>query len=140
MNFYPMKLSLSWVCPSVITALLISWFIGRVQLKALTQQRVPISCLWTMRPQQGLVLWILLRYQGFWKKIWGLKVPNKVKHFVWRARNEALPSKKNLFHRNVTKSAICGGWHSELEDTIHALLQSQLSLLVTLREPRPPNW
>lgn len=46
---------------------------------------------------------------GFLKKIWSLKVPNKVKHFVWRACNETLPTKKNLFHRNVTKSAICGG-------------------------------
>ena len=32
----------------------------------------------------------------FWKGLWQLRVPNKIKLFVWRAYNDALPTMENL--------------------------------------------
>ena len=34
--------------------------------------------------------------KSFWKSIWYLKVPNKVKVFLWRACSNVLPTKVNL--------------------------------------------
>ena len=31
-----------------------------------------------------------------WKKIWKMRVPNKIHHFIWRAAKDSLPMKKNL--------------------------------------------
>ena len=57
----------------------------------------------------------------FWRWLWQLRMPNKIKNFVWRASNEALPTKMNLYHRHITESAICdlcGEFH---EDSVHAI-------------------
>ena len=56
----------------------------------------------------------------FWKSLWQLRVPNKIKHFVWRACNEALPTKMNLHHRHVMDSDICDLCGELPEDTVHA--------------------
>ncbi|XP_050241300.1 uncharacterized protein LOC126690220 [Quercus robur] len=37
----------------------------------------------------------------FWKTIWRLNVPNKVKSFAWRASNNIISTKANLCHRKV---------------------------------------
>ena len=60
-------------------------------------------------------------HNGFWKEIWSLNVPNKIKHFLWCACCEALPTKKNLFNRKVTHNDFCECCGREVEDTIHAL-------------------
>ena len=60
-------------------------------------------------------------HKKFWLDIWQLKVPNKIRHFIWRAVNESLPTKKNLLQRNITGNAICDRCNSETEDTIHAI-------------------
>ena len=43
----------------------------------------------------------------FWKSIWHLKVPNKVKVFLWRACLSALPTKVGLHKRNIIDNKIC---------------------------------
>ena len=63
---------------------------------------------------------------GIWKQIWSLNVPNKIKHFLWRACGEALPTKKNLCKRKVICNASCESCGKEEEDTIHALWECQV--------------
>ena len=57
----------------------------------------------------------------FWNRIWKLQVPNKVKHFLWRASRESLPTKLNLFSRHVLPDKFCNLCKEHPEDTIHCL-------------------
>lgn len=61
-----------------------------------------------------------------WRRVWTLNVPNKIKHFIWRACRESLPTKKNLLIRKVTRTAICDHCNEEVEDTIYALWVCQV--------------
>ena len=38
---------------------------------------------------------------GIWKLVWGLRVPNKVKNFIWRLCRDVVPVKKNLKKRQI---------------------------------------
>uniref|UniRef100_A0A2N9GDA6 Reverse transcriptase domain-containing protein n=1 Tax=Fagus sylvatica TaxID=28930 RepID=A0A2N9GDA6_FAGSY len=57
----------------------------------------------------------------FWKGIWGVSVPHKVKVFMWRACNSTLPTKTNLFKRGVVSSCSCMVCHEEAEIVLHTL-------------------
>ena len=46
--------------------------------------------------------------KDFWKTIWGLKCPSKVKHFMWRACKNILPTNYCLCLRKVSKGDECG--------------------------------
>ena len=39
--------------------------------------------------------------------VWSLNVPNKIKHFVWKACNGILPTQESLYRRKITESKIC---------------------------------
>ena len=42
-----------------------------------------------------------------WNKIWGLHVPNKIKHLAWKACKNALPTKLNLARRKIISDGCC---------------------------------
>ena len=65
-----------------------------------------------------------------WKTIWNLQVPHKVKHMLWRAANEALPTLYNLWRRKVVTSTYCPFCKSDGEDTVHALWGCKRLLVV----------
>uniref|UniRef100_A0A2N9GZI9 Reverse transcriptase domain-containing protein n=1 Tax=Fagus sylvatica TaxID=28930 RepID=A0A2N9GZI9_FAGSY len=58
-----------------------------------------------------------------WKSIWSLPVPTKVRHFLWRACHDSLPTKKNLHHRHVLNDPHCPNCTNSVESTLHALVQ-----------------
>ena len=57
----------------------------------------------------------------FWKRIWQLRTPNKIKHFIWKACNNALPTMAKLHHRYIVTTEICADCQDQTEDTLHAL-------------------
>ena len=57
----------------------------------------------------------------FWKGLWELQVPHKIKHFVWRACHNALPTKCNLVRWNIVNSEVCELCNEGQEDVLHAL-------------------
>ena len=42
-----------------------------------------------------------------WRRLWQMNVPNKVKHFAWKACRNILATKENLWWRNITKDNTC---------------------------------
>ncbi|XP_040987647.1 uncharacterized protein LOC121235363 [Juglans microcarpa x Juglans regia] len=56
-----------------------------------------------------------------WKLIWGLNVPNVVKHFLWKAAHNLLPTKLNLYKKQITESNCCPICERELETIMHAV-------------------
>lgn len=59
--------------------------------------------------------------QKFWKSLWSLRVPNKVKHFAQSACNNTLPTMANLMHRHISSSDLCEQCKTDSKDTLHAL-------------------
>lgn len=59
---------------------------------------------------------------GFWRQLWNLKIPPKVKHFLWRAVNGCLPTKDNLRCKRVDVDLYCPTCQNEAESTLHALV------------------
>uniref|UniRef100_A0A2N9F1N7 Reverse transcriptase zinc-binding domain-containing protein n=1 Tax=Fagus sylvatica TaxID=28930 RepID=A0A2N9F1N7_FAGSY len=70
------------------------------------------------------------RNHSFWKSLWGVAVPNKIKVFMWRACKSSLPTKANLFSRGVLSSCTCPVCHDENETIFHTLWDCQYARTV----------
>ena len=57
----------------------------------------------------------------FWRSIWGLQVPKKIKNFLWHAYREAIPTKANLKRRHITENTRCEWCWNKEETALHAL-------------------
>uniref|UniRef100_A0A2N9GQD2 Reverse transcriptase zinc-binding domain-containing protein n=1 Tax=Fagus sylvatica TaxID=28930 RepID=A0A2N9GQD2_FAGSY len=61
------------------------------------------------------------RLHAFWKSIWRVNVPHKIRVFMWRACSSCLPTKTSLFTRGVTSFSLCPICLDEAETMLHSL-------------------
>ena len=57
-----------------------------------------------------------------WKRMWHLKIPAKIRIFAWRACMNALPTRMNLYRREVNLDVLCPMRDQEAESIAHSLL------------------
>ncbi|KAK3228205.1 hypothetical protein Dsin_008067 [Dipteronia sinensis] len=57
----------------------------------------------------------------WWKKLWSLQLPNKIKIFCWRACHNILPTKNLLYRKGIIDSASCTFCAKGPETVDHAL-------------------
>ena len=60
---------------------------------------------------------------AFWKCLWGLKVPPKIRCFLWKSMHGALATKANLFRRKSSPSPMCPLCNRHDETTEHLFLR-----------------
>lgn len=77
---------------------------------------------------------------NLWKSIWKLECPSKIKHFLWRACKDILPTNHFLARRKVIvedRCAACGG----KESSTHALWNCSMAFEVWKEfEINFPRW
>jgi ribonuclease HI len=61
------------------------------------------------------------RWKSFWTQVWSVRVPPKVRHFLWRACSNALPTMANLCKRGITVTRRCSFCQVDDETIVHAL-------------------
>ncbi|KAF4351186.1 hypothetical protein G4B88_005548 [Cannabis sativa] len=61
-------------------------------------------------------------FEKWWKTLWTLPIPPKIKHFSWKAFNRILSCALNLFHKKVLPQPSCSSCSTNIESVSHALI------------------
>ena len=80
--------------------------------------RVLTTHLSTTLPNHNLALW---------KKIWSIKLPPKVKNFLWRVCSHCLPTKDRLIQRKLNVDPTCPVCATEMETSLHVFTQCRFA-------------
>ena len=64
---------------------------------------------------------LLKKKKGFWKSIWKLKTPGKIKQFLWKSYTNSLHTRENLLKRTILHDPLCHLCAKEPENVLHAL-------------------
>ncbi|XP_062099964.1 uncharacterized protein LOC133805803 [Humulus lupulus] len=63
----------------------------------------------------------------YWKRLWKLSIPPKVKSFLWQASTNCLPTKCNLQLKGISVNDLCPFCNSCRESTSHVLFSCSFS-------------
>uniref|UniRef100_A0A803PKZ1 Reverse transcriptase zinc-binding domain-containing protein n=1 Tax=Cannabis sativa TaxID=3483 RepID=A0A803PKZ1_CANSA len=62
-------------------------------------------------------------HRQWWNRMWSLRLPKKLKIFLWRFINEALPTAVNLVHRKFSSSNACSLCQCSWKTSGHAIFR-----------------
>lgn len=57
--------------------------------------------------------------KDIWSGIWNAKIPQKLKHFMWKVCQNILPVKENLFKKRIFQTSICPICNMEAKSIEH---------------------
>jgi len=63
----------------------------------------------------------------FWKSVWKLNTPPKVRNFLWRACSNILPTRDNLHRKKLQVEPWCAICHQPIETVCHILWECPLA-------------
>lgn len=75
---------------------------------------------------------------SFWKSLWAMSIPNKIKMFVWRCSHNAVAVLHNLTRKNVEVPPDCPRCHAHRETLEHLIFQCKYSKELWLISPFSP--
>ncbi|KAK3231080.1 hypothetical protein Dsin_002961 [Dipteronia sinensis] len=58
---------------------------------------------------------------SWWNTFWRVKIPMKVKMFIWKACQDWIPTKIDIGRRGVPTNGVCEACKCSAEDTLHTL-------------------
>ena len=61
------------------------------------------------------------KMHGIWRGVWRMNMPNKIKHFSWKACNGILATKDSLFRRKIMANNIYEACGMHVETIMHML-------------------
>ncbi|KAL8512078.1 hypothetical protein ACS0TY_018514 [Phlomoides rotata] len=70
-----------------------------------------------------------------WKVLWNCNLPPKIRCFLWRACNNALPTLDNLNHRGILTPVECPRCGEEGESLTYALIRCPVAVHTWGRAP-----
>ncbi|XP_030509082.2 uncharacterized protein LOC115723746 [Cannabis sativa] len=59
----------------------------------------------------------------WWKSLWILSIPPKIRHFIFRLAQNSIPTAENLYHRHCLSSPVCPRCNLCYESVQHALFE-----------------
>uniref|UniRef100_A0A803MII4 PPM-type phosphatase domain-containing protein n=1 Tax=Chenopodium quinoa TaxID=63459 RepID=A0A803MII4_CHEQI len=76
-----------------------------------------------------------LHNEDYWKPLWLVEGPPKLKHFLWRASHRALAVGKELHRRHMRDTRTCQRCNVDEESVVHAIFQCPTSCKVWEESP-----
>ena len=70
------------------------------------------------------------KLHGVWKGVWRMNLPNRIKHFAWKACNIILAIKESIFRRKITANNLCEDCGRHVETSMHLLCFCNCSIEV----------
>lgn len=77
--------------------------------------------------QRGSPNFIQTTSMYYYKKLWNMDIPAKIKITIWWITNEFIPTRSNLFKQRIVRDAMCPLYGNGIEDLVYVFYLCPIS-------------